>query len=166
MPWRGRQRKRERLQSAHGPRSRRVQAREQHALRREPVEIRREAARVAEAAEILGRQRLDRDQHDVELLLRPGGVDPAFERQRRVVGEVRSPGLEELLAQFLLCPFERDGCVEAVVVDLVGVERVEELPDAVAGELLGLRARAELFPAGRHHHERQHRHQRIGSHPH
>jgi hypothetical protein len=89
VPRRGGQRERERLQSAHGPRSRCIEAREQHALCREPVEVRRQAARVPEAAEILGRQRLDRDQHDVEPLLRPGAVDSALERQRRVVGEVR-----------------------------------------------------------------------------
>ncbi|MNE11555.1 hypothetical protein D3C80_1043190 [compost metagenome] len=116
---------------------------EEQAVLAQLVEVGGQAAAVAEAAEVLGRQALDGHQYHVELGRRAGVVDLPADIQRLPVIET-SIGFLQFLAQergdFRLVQRR----VELLVVQLVVAEGGEELVRAVAGQfvLVGVAAEA------------------------
>jgi len=95
--------------------------------------FRRQALRVAETRPC---SRPESDSTEISTTLSgfsgPGTVDHALDRQPGVAGELDRPGVGEFAAQFLVGLLDRHRCIEAVVVDLVGIEGVKELPVPVA----------------------------------
>jgi len=161
---RRRDRQRQRLQPAHRAGAVGVDVVEEQALVGERVQVRGDVAVArAESLQEIGREAFHADQHYVQVLLGTGVADRAGE-VARIVAQVGGIGRLQTLAHTLERDLPGQGAIEARVVQVAAAEGVEELVDAVAGQLVDVGVVAAVLHGAVDRQHRDHRQHQPAEH--